>query len=394
MLIPMTKISMDNWKNLVVLCAANSYNSIKVADQHMAEHLARFFPVLYVDPPISLLTAYRKPERTAALQGSRLRVLDRRLARLIPVVQPFPSRWGMTPLTSILTRRLLRNAICLLGADVQAMVSAWARLNVFGACDERVRIYWAQDDFVAAARDWGHDARTTRTGEARRAAEANFVVAANPGVAEKLRLHGCAPLLIPFGADIQTYEGLDRLAPASEVDLPAPVAGLVGRINDRIEISLLEAVAARGRSLLIVGPRSMAHAPDRWSALLRRPNVRWVGPKGYEELPRYLRVIDVGLVPYGDTPFNRGSFPLKTLEYLAGGRPVVATSLPATCWLATDLITIADEPTAFADAVDHWLDEPRTEAAVKARRDFAKQHSWARRAGEMANLINSVPPRS
>jgi glycosyltransferase involved in cell wall biosynthesis len=392
MFIPMTKVNMDEWKNLVVLCAANSYDSVKVADQHMAEHLARFFPVLYVDPPISLLTVYRKPELASSLRGPRLRVLDRRLVRLIPVVQPFPSRKGMTSLTSILTRRLLRNAVCALRAEVQATVSAWARMNVFGACDERVRIYWAQDDFVAGAPRWGHDMRTTRAGEARRAAEANFVVAANPGVAESLRRYGCAPLLIPFGADIQAYEGLDRLASAPDVDLPAPVAGLVGRINDRIEISLLESVAARGRSLLLVGPRDMAHEPDRWSALLRRPNVRWVGLRSYEELPGYLRVIDVGLVPYGDTAFNRGSFPLKTLEYLAAGRPVVATGLPATCWLATDLITIADEPTAFADAVDHWLDKPRTEAAVKARRDFAERHSWARRAEEMANLINSVSP--
>jgi len=53
--------------------------------------------------------------------------------------------------------------------------------------------------------------------------------------------------------------------------------------------------------------------------------VRWVGPQPYGALPGYLRLMDVGVVPYRDSAFNRGSFPLKTLEYLAAGRGVVAT---------------------------------------------------------------------
>jgi glycosyltransferase involved in cell wall biosynthesis len=56
--------------------------------------------------------------------------------------------------------------------------------------------------------------------------------------------------------------------------------------------------------------------------------------------------------------------------------------------LATDLISIADEPTAFADAVDHWLDAPQTKELGEARREFAKRHSWAQRAKEMAEMIN------
>jgi teichuronic acid biosynthesis glycosyltransferase TuaH len=384
----MTSVNVNEWKNLIVLCAANRYDGIKVADQHMAEHLARLSPVLYVDPPVSSLTAFRNPQLASSLQRPRLRVLSHRLARLTPVVQPFPSRKGMTALTSMIMRRLLRRATHQLGGDVQAILSPWPLVRVFGSCNERMRVYWAQDDFVGGATLLGLDPGILRRGEQRRVAEANCIIAANPGIAETWRTRGYAPHLIPFGADVQMHEGVDRLAPASDVDLPAPIAGLIGQINDRINIALLEAIAARGRSLLLVGPRSATFEPTRWNALLKRPNVRWVGPKGYQELPAYLRAIDVGLVPYGDSAFNRGSFPLKTLEYLAAGRPVVATGLPATHWLATDLITIADEPATFAEAVDHWLDEPRKETAINARREFAEQHSWARRAREIAGLIN------
>ena len=61
-------------------------------------------------------------------------------------------------------------------------------------------------------------------------------------------------------------------------------------------------------------------------------------------------------------------------------RAVVATGLPATRWLATDLVCIADEPKSFADEVDRLLAQPRTPALLARRRAFAGEHSWARRA--------------
>ena len=125
----------------------------------------------------------------------------------------------------------------------------------------------------------------------------------------------------------------------------------------------MEAIAERGRSLLLVGPKDPAFEPERFSALVQRPNVCWVGLKPFEALPGYLRLIDVGIVPYCDNPFNRGSFPMKTLEYLSAGRAVVSTDLPSVLrWLATDLVTVASGPGEFADAVDRLLGEVRSPA--------------------------------
>jgi teichuronic acid biosynthesis glycosyltransferase TuaH len=107
-------------------------------------------------------------------------------------------------------------------------------------------------------------------------------------------------------------------------------------------------------------------------------------------LPSYLRVIDVGLVPYRDTAFNRGSFPLKTLEYLAAARAVVATDLPATRWLATDLVCIATGPVDFADQVDRLAASARTAGMMTRRREFAASHSWASRASEIHAAIKAL----
>ncbi len=95
----------------------------------------------------------------------------------------------------------------------------------------------------------------------------------------------------------------------------------------------------------------------------------------------------MGLVPYGDTEFNRWSFPMKALECLSAGRPVVATSLPAMRWLNTPYMTLADTPETFAAAVLQSVDGARDPELVKARRAFARGHSWAERAQQLRRML-------
>src|SRR5262249_60607279 len=70
---------------------------------------------------------------------------------------------------------------------------------------------------------------------------------------------------------------------------------------------------------------------------ISRPNAHYAGRAPASEVPPYLAAMDVGLTPYADTQFNQASFPLKTLEYLSAGLPVVSTDLPGARWLRDDL---------------------------------------------------------
>ena len=181
---------------------------------------------------------------------------------------------------------------------------------------------------------FGRSASRIRRGEDRLAGAADLIVASNPVVADAWRERGRADtLLIPFGCDAERFAASDQAPPAEDVHLTPPVAGFVGHLGDRIDLRLIEAVADKGVSLLLVGPRHPRFELKRMDELLARKNVQWVGAKPFEALPSYLRAIDVGLVPYADSAFNRGSFPLKTLEYLAVGRGFVARDLPAIRWL-------------------------------------------------------------
>jgi teichuronic acid biosynthesis glycosyltransferase TuaH len=95
----------------------------------------------------------------------------------------------------------------------------------------------------------------------------------------------------------------------------------------------------------------------------------------------------VGLTPYADTDFNRASFPLKTLEYLANGLPVVSTDLPAVRWLDTDLIEVGTGPEDFASKVREVLSRPFDEAERARRIAFARRHSWTARAEQLLAIL-------
>ena len=234
---------------------------------------------------------------------------------------------------------------------MQAVISTWLFTDVYGVLGEARRVYWWQDDPVGGAAHWGASAERLAAADDRLARASDLIVAVNEGATERWQDRGLPAAYLPNGCDAEFFAGVDAVEPAADVQLPGPVAGFVGHLNSRTDLALLEAVAASGMSLLLIGPKDPEFEPERFARLAERPNVAYLGPKPFESLPAYLRAIDVGLVPYGATEFNRWSFPMKALEYLAAGRPVVATSLPAMQWLDSEFIALADTPEAFASSV-------------------------------------------
>jgi glycosyltransferase involved in cell wall biosynthesis len=375
------------WDGLVVLCAANSWDEVKLADRHMAEHLAALAPVLYVDPPISHLTRFNAPAVADSLKRPRLRTVAPRIARYTPLAPPKPMEPAVLPLTNAIVRRELKGTIRRLGARVEAVITTWLFVDAYGACGERVRAYWWQDDPVAAATLWRRDPERLAAGDRRLAETSDLVVAVSEGVVAELRGRGVEAAYLPNGCDASFYAGVDGAPDPTDVDLRGPIAGFVGHLNSRTDLALLESIAASDTSLLLIGPRDPEFEPARFEALAARPNVSYLGPRPFEGLLPYLKAIDVGIVPYANTQFNRNSFPMKTLEYLAAGRPVVSTPLPAVRSLETDLVTMAEAPEEFAAAVLRQAKTAREPTSVATRRAFAARHSWAARAEQLTGLL-------
>jgi hypothetical protein len=377
----------QDWAGTVVIYATNPWDGVKFQDRHLAERLTRYAPVLYVNRPISRLTRRRGPDRLGALTGPRLRRIGPRLAVLTPEGLPGPERRYMAPITERLVHRRVEQTIAELGGNIGAVIDGSVLLESLGAYSGIRKVFWAQDDYVGGAELFGQDPARIARNEVRHARAADVIVASSPMVAGQWRARGFDPELIPFGCDAAQYADVDAVAPATDVTLPSPIVGSVGYLNDRLDIDLLLETARRGRSLLLVGGIHSSFDAGHLDELLAFPNVQWVGFKEFADLPPYFRAIDVGVVPYTRSAFNLGSFPLKTLEYLAAGRAVVATDLPSTRWLDTDLIEIASTPTDFADAVDRALQHERSADDVARRQEFARRHTWDERARAWAKVL-------
>lgn len=175
-------------------------------------------------------------------------------------------------------------------------------------------------------------------------------------------------------------------------------AVLMGQLNERLDLACLEAVSDAGVPVLVIGPRTDREAGfgARLGAWLGRDNVTWLGHRPAADVPQLIAQLSVGLTPYVDSPFNRASFPLKTLEYLAHGLPVVASDLPAVRWLDCPHIDVARRADDFASlAHRRWLSQADEldGRGRAARRDYARRHSWERKAEAMlALLVNGDAP--
>jgi teichuronic acid biosynthesis glycosyltransferase TuaH len=391
---PAATVSSSNWGPCIVIYGAVPYAAPRFAVQHLADNLARYAPVLYVDPPLSQVELAREPRLRPFLDGPRLLMVTPRLANLRVLLFPGKDRPAMTALSTWLLRRRVRSALRILGAQPHATIVQPPQRPLLAGLHDQRRVYLVTDDYIAMAAMNGFPAAHMSRGEARMALDADLIVVISAVLADKFRAMGYESLLVPNGCDEALFGTTDTAPPANDVTLSRPIIGFVGYLSNRIDFTLLEAVARRGHSVLLVGARSEAFDSTRAVALLARPNVQWVGGKQYDALPSYLRVTDVALVPYLDDANNRASFPLKILEYLAAGRRVVATDLPAVRWLGTDLIRIApNDPEGFADVVDAALAEPDDDLARQRRRAFAAGHSWARRTDLLTAALDLPFPR-
>jgi teichuronic acid biosynthesis glycosyltransferase TuaH len=225
------------------------------------------------------------------------------------------------------------------------------------------------------------------SGEHKLTNEADVIVAANPVVAESVRLKGRSPHLIPFGCDYPLFSTAETVQPADDVSLSGPIAMFMGHLGDRIDLDILERLASSGMSMLIVGPMHPKADPRHFAHILSRDNVEWIGERPFESLPRYLALATVGILPYTRSKFNMGSCPLKILEYLAAGLPVVATDLPAIRLLNTHQISVVNDPGAFTRRVSELLEVGRDPAGDAERRQFASQHSWTHCASAFAQVL-------
>jgi glycosyltransferase involved in cell wall biosynthesis len=116
------------------------------------------------------------------------------------------------------------------------------------------------------------------------------------------------------------------------------------------------------------------------------PNLRLTGPLPADEIPKALAGASVCLMPYRQRPFCQALFPIKLMESLAAGRPVVATPLRGIQGFS-DVVSLASSPQGFADAIVKAAEED-SPAARRRRIERAQPFSWENRIEQMEQAID------
>ena len=214
--------------------------------------------------------------------------------------------------------------------------------------------------------------------------EADVLVVSGRTLLEKFRADGLVPVLARNGVDFAFYS--QPHAPAS-LDAPKPVIGYFGAIADWMDLELVRGTAqARPQySFVMVG---QVFRDD--IAKLDLPNVYLVGSKPYAEIPSYLERFDVCVIPFVLNEVTKATDPVKLYEYLARGKPVVATAMAELAECA-DLIYIARDAADYVAQLDRAVAE--NDAALRERRiAYAAANTWEQRCQTIDSAIRTTFP--
>lgn len=135
------------------------------------------------------------------------------------------------------------------------------------------------------------------------------------------------------------------------------------------------AVARPEWQIMMVGP-VLKIDPQ---TLPKLPNIHYLGPKTYDELPLYLSGWEVAFMPFAINQSTRFISPTKTPEYLAGGRPVVSTAIQdvVSMYGKSELVLIAHDSQHFIDSIEVALNMMKNPAWVAAKADnILRGMSW------------------
>jgi len=220
-------------------------------------------------------------------------------------------------------------------------------------------------------------------------------------VSESLRVechaHNPHCYYVPNGVPFERFqEALSSGAvPADVAGIPRPIVGYVGVIQSTIDLDLLQAIALRRPdwSVLIVGPVEHAAYEGALEALRATPNVHILGGKETGQVPHYMKVCDVAVLPYRRNQATMHIDSIKLYEYLACGKPVVATDIPSARRFP-QFVSIADGAEEFIRAIEEAL--VHSDRDERERMAFASEQNWDRRVREMGAILSQhmMRPRS
>ncbi|EDP60110.1 glycosyltransferase [Vibrio sp. AND4] len=235
-------------------------------------------------------------------------------------------------------------------------------------------VYYCGDDFGALA---GVDHRVVLEHEIDLVDCADLILVANEELADDFPQE--KTVTISHGVDFSLFSEPVVIAK----DMPnkgQKVLGFYGSLSEWLDYQLIEQVAdqAPDWTLVFIGPNEFHYNP-----LPKRSNIHYLGTRLHQDLPRYSQHWDASWLPFIDNPQIRACNPLKLLEYLATGTPVISTPFPALKPYQHMLHVVMNVDDVCA-SLNHLLPPPEGSLTL------IQQQGWESKAHQVDRLVRAL----
>ncbi len=194
---------------------------------------------------------------------------------------------------------------------------------------------------------------------------------------------------VPNGVNFKLFNQAlshDLPVPDDIAQIPRPIIGYAGALSYYIDTQLLLNItkAYPEYSLVLVGPDQLGNS-DIIKKLKASSNVHFFGFKPLNQLPNYIKVFDVAIMPYILEGHVLSAYPQKLHEYLAGGRAIVATALPE-LKPYNQFVRIAENKSQFIDHIREAINDYDSQS-VQNRVAIARENTWEHRVEKYYQIL-------
>lgn len=211
---------------------------------------------------------------------------------------------------------------------------------------------------------------------------ADMVIANSVYLANYARQWNSSSYDIGQGCDFDGYLAKDLPLPDDMANIPTPIVGYSGAITSmRLDEGILEHIAkyVPACSVVLVGPEDSFFEK---SELKKHKNIYFLGGKNPEKVPAYIYHFDICINPQLINALTIGNYPRKIDEYLAMGKPVVATSTDA-MEMFKEYVYLCNDKEDYVKKINSILSnkDAFSEDQKKRRTGFALSHTWENSIG-------------